>query len=102
VKTGLAAGAVAGAGSLSFAAPKQTATDWVALGDSGVKVTRLAFGTGSMGGQVQRDLGQEAFTRTVRYASTRVSGFSRRRNHMATCTGGWGSRCRGSRATATS
>jgi len=33
-----------------------------------VKVTRLAFGTGSFSGQVQRDLGQEGFTRLVRYA----------------------------------
>jgi 1-deoxyxylulose-5-phosphate synthase len=33
-----------------------------------VKVTRLAFGTGTLSGQVQRDLGQEGFTRLVRYA----------------------------------
>jgi aryl-alcohol dehydrogenase-like predicted oxidoreductase len=44
------------------------ATDWVTLGKSGVKVTRLAFGTGSFSGQVQRDLGQDGFTRLVRYA----------------------------------
>jgi aryl-alcohol dehydrogenase-like predicted oxidoreductase len=69
VKTGLAAGALASTGSLALAAAtKQTATDWVTLGDSGVKVTRLAFGTGSMSGAVQRSLGQEGFTRTVRYA----------------------------------
>jgi len=68
MKTGLVAGAIAGTGSLSLAAPKQTATDWVELGNSGVKVTRLAFGTGSMSGAVQRDLGQEAFTKIVRYA----------------------------------
>jgi aryl-alcohol dehydrogenase-like predicted oxidoreductase len=47
---------------------QQTATDWVTLGKSGVKVTRLAFGTGSFSGQVQRDLGQDGFTRLVRYA----------------------------------
>jgi aryl-alcohol dehydrogenase-like predicted oxidoreductase len=40
----------------------------VTLGKSGVKVTRLAFGTGTMAGKVQRELGQEEFTRTVRYA----------------------------------
>jgi len=68
MKTGLVAGAIASTGSLSLAAPKQTATDWVELGNSGVKVTRLAFGTGSMSGAVQRNLGQEAFTKTVRYA----------------------------------
>lgn len=38
------------------------------LGNSGVKVTRLAFGTGTFGGKVQRELGQEQFTRLVRYA----------------------------------
>jgi len=40
----------------------------VTLGKSGVKVTRLAFGTGSISGKVQRDLGQDEFTRLVRYA----------------------------------
>jgi aryl-alcohol dehydrogenase-like predicted oxidoreductase len=50
---------------------KRTATDWVTLGKSGVKVTRLAFGTGTHGGRVQRALGQEDFTRLVRYAYDR-------------------------------
>jgi len=59
------------AGSLPLRAAQQTATDWVTLGKSGVKVTRLAFGTGSFSGQVQRDLGQEGFTRLVRYAYDR-------------------------------
>jgi predicted aldo/keto reductase-like oxidoreductase len=53
------------------AATKRTATDWVTLGDSGVKVTRLAFGTGTMGGRVQRELGQDEFTRIVRHAYDR-------------------------------
>jgi secreted PhoX family phosphatase len=47
---------------------KRSATDWVPLGNSGVQVTRLAFGTGTFGGKVQRELGQEQFTRLVRYA----------------------------------
>jgi 1-deoxyxylulose-5-phosphate synthase len=71
LKTGLAAAAIAGAGSLPLKASPETATDWVTLGKSGVKVTRLAFGTGTMSGQVQRDLGQEQFTRLVRYAYDR-------------------------------
>jgi 1-deoxyxylulose-5-phosphate synthase len=71
LKTSLAAGAIAGAGSLPLHAERQTATDWVTLGRSNVKVTRLAFGTGSMSGQVQRDLGQQEFTRQVRYAYDR-------------------------------
>ena len=54
----------------AFAA-KRSATDWVTLGKSGVKVTRLAFGTGTFSGRVQRDLGQEQFTRLVRYAYDR-------------------------------
>ncbi len=71
LKTGLAAGALAGAGSLRLRAARETATDWVTLGKSGVKVTRLAFGTGTFGGRVQRDLGQDQFTRLVRYAYDR-------------------------------
>jgi 1-deoxyxylulose-5-phosphate synthase len=71
LKTGLAAGALASAGGLSLKAEPQTATDWITLGKSGVKVTRLAYGTGSRSGQVQRDLGQEEFTRQVRYAHER-------------------------------
>src|SRR5439155_20885900 len=68
LKTGLATAALAGAGSLRLRAARETATDWVTLGRSGVKVTRLALGTGTMSGKVQRELGQEQFTRQVRYA----------------------------------
>src|SRR6185369_14487403 len=50
---------------------KRLATDWVTLGKSGVKVTRLAFGTGTHGGRVQRELGQEEFTRLVRHSYDR-------------------------------
>jgi aryl-alcohol dehydrogenase-like predicted oxidoreductase len=71
IKTGLAAGVLASTGSLPLKAEPQTATDWVRLGKSGVKVTRLAFGTGSFSGKVQRDLGQEGFTKLVRHAHER-------------------------------
>src|SRR6266496_3731880 len=71
LKSGLAAAALAGTGSLGLRAARETATDWVTLGKSGVKVTRLAFGTGSLSGHVQRDLGQDGFTRLVRYAYDR-------------------------------
>src|ERR1700724_2373894 len=72
LKSGLAAGALVGTGSLSAkTATGGKATDWVTLGKSGVKVTRLAFGTGTMSGQVQRDLGQDGFTKLVRYAYDR-------------------------------
>jgi len=68
LKTGFAATVFAGAGSFPLRAARGTATDWVTLGKSGVKVTRLAFGTGTMSGRVQRELGQDEFTRLVRYA----------------------------------
>lgn len=71
LKTGLAAAALAGVGSMGLRAASEAATEKVTLGKSGVKVTRLAFGTGTFGGQVQRDLGQEQFTRLVRYAYDR-------------------------------
>jgi aryl-alcohol dehydrogenase-like predicted oxidoreductase len=68
LKTGLAAGVLAGTGTLPLRAARGSATDLVTLGKSNVKVTRLAFGTGSNGGRVQRELGQDAFTRLVRHA----------------------------------
>ncbi len=70
LKSSLAATALGGL--VANAAPaKRTATDWVTLGNSGVQVTRLAFGTGTYSGKVQRDLGQDEFTRLVRYAYDR-------------------------------
>ena len=69
LKTGLAAATLATTRTLPLrAAVTGTATDWVTLGKSGVRVTRLAFGTGSISGEVQRGLGQEQFTRLVRHA----------------------------------
>ncbi|HEV2425408.1 MAG TPA: aldo/keto reductase [Terriglobia bacterium] len=77
LKSGLAAASLAGLAprilraGLPPAATRDAATGWVTLGKSGVKVTRLAFGTGTFSGQVQRDLGQDQFTRLVRYAYDR-------------------------------
>jgi aryl-alcohol dehydrogenase-like predicted oxidoreductase len=71
LKAGVAAGALAGAGSLSAKAERATATDWVTLGRSDVKVTRLALGTGSFGGRIQQEVGQEGLTRLVRHAHDR-------------------------------
>jgi aryl-alcohol dehydrogenase-like predicted oxidoreductase len=62
---------MAGTGTLPARAARGTATDWVTLGKSGVKVTRLAFGTGTNSGAVQRGLGQDAFTNLVRHAYDR-------------------------------
>jgi aryl-alcohol dehydrogenase-like predicted oxidoreductase len=71
LKAGLAAAAFGSAVSLPAAAASGTATDWVTLGKTDVKVTRLAFGTGTASGRVQRELGQEKFTSLVRYAYDR-------------------------------
>jgi aryl-alcohol dehydrogenase-like predicted oxidoreductase len=71
LKTGLAAGTFAAGARLPLLAAGGTATDWVTLGKSDVKVTRLAFGTGSFSGRVQRELGQDQFTKLVRYAHER-------------------------------
>jgi aryl-alcohol dehydrogenase-like predicted oxidoreductase len=73
LKTSAAAAGVLSVGGGSSASPAaaKSATDWVELGSSGVRVTRLAFGTGTLGGRVQRELGQEGFTRLVRHAYDR-------------------------------
>ena len=71
LKSSLAAGALATTGTFPLLAEGAKATDWVALGKSGVKVTRLAFGTGSRNGAVQRQLGQDGFNALVRHAYDR-------------------------------
>jgi aryl-alcohol dehydrogenase-like predicted oxidoreductase len=68
LKSTAATGAIAGIGALPVFAERGAASDWVTLGKSGVKVTRLAFGTGTKSGQTQQELGQEGFTRLVRHA----------------------------------
>jgi predicted aldo/keto reductase-like oxidoreductase len=47
---------------------KRTAVDQVTLGTTGIKLSRLGFGTGSNSGKVQHDLGREGFERLIRYA----------------------------------
>src|SRR5579864_6507024 len=72
LKGGMAAAVLGGvSSSLPAQAGKRAATDWVTLGKSNVKVTRLAFGTGTFSGRVQRELGQDQFTRLVRHAYDR-------------------------------
>jgi len=61
-------GAVTALRSSAQTRTRRLATDWVTLGKSNISVTRLAFGTGTHGGRVQRELGQEEFTRLVRHA----------------------------------
>lgn len=50
---------------------KRTAVDQVALGKSGVKLSRLGIGVGSNSGSVQRALGDEGFNKLIRYAFER-------------------------------
>src|SRR5580698_6897040 len=71
LKTTIAAGTIAGVGTLPLQAERRTATDLVTLGKSGIKVTRLAFGTGSNNGYVQSSLGQKEFSGLVAYAYER-------------------------------
>jgi predicted aldo/keto reductase-like oxidoreductase len=74
LKTSVAAGVVTGTAGLSLplqAGAKRSATDLVPLGKSGVKVTRLALGTGTFGGKIQRSLSQDEFNRLVRHAYDR-------------------------------
>ncbi len=68
LKGSLAAGTLAGIGTIPLQAAPRTATDTVTLGKSGMQVTRLAFGTGTNAGEVQAALGQKEFSRLVAYA----------------------------------
>jgi aryl-alcohol dehydrogenase-like predicted oxidoreductase len=51
-----------------FAKSPPTAADQVTLGKTGLNLSRLGMGTGSRGGRIQRELGQDGFTRLVRHA----------------------------------
>ena len=55
-------------GTLPVQAAPRTATGMVTLGQSGMQVTRLAFGTGTNNGRDYSALGQQEFTRLVHYA----------------------------------
>lgn len=69
LKTSLVAGTLVSVGSLPVhGVAGQAATEKVTLGKSGMRVTRLAFGTGSDNGYVQASLGQQQFSRLVAYA----------------------------------
>ena len=68
-RSAAAAGAVLiNSGSLALGATRRTAVDQVSLGKTGLKLSRVGFGTGSNSGHVQRELGQEDFNKLIRYA----------------------------------
>jgi predicted aldo/keto reductase-like oxidoreductase len=74
LKTSIAVGTVAGAATAAVslhADAKQKATEKVTLGKSSLQVTRLAFGTGSNNGYVQKALGQQGFNNLVSHAYER-------------------------------
>ncbi|MEN6496682.1 MAG: aldo/keto reductase [Thermoguttaceae bacterium] len=69
-----AAGAVSWVGRRAVAAPARSkirATDLVTLGKTGIQTSVLGIGTGTRGGSEQLQMGQEPFTRLVRYALDR-------------------------------
>jgi aryl-alcohol dehydrogenase-like predicted oxidoreductase len=67
-----AAGVALASRASAFALPApKTAVDQVALGKTGIKLSRLGFGCGTHSGTVQRNLGHEKFNALVRYAYER-------------------------------
>jgi predicted aldo/keto reductase-like oxidoreductase len=58
-------------GSTGSAAAKRTATDQVTLGKTGIKLSRLGFGTGSDNGFIQTADGKDAFINLIHYAYDR-------------------------------
>lgn len=67
LQSSLAAGAAAGAAGLPLAAKAEPASSFTPLGNTGLKVTRLAFGKPPD----HRNITQEQFTRLVRHAYDR-------------------------------
>jgi len=49
-------------------AGKRTAVDQVTLGKTGIKLSRLGFGTGTDNGHAQTALGRDGFTKLIHYA----------------------------------
>ena len=62
--------ALTGSSLLTSCSMKRTlsAADQVTLGRTGLKLSRLGIGTGTIGGSVQRELGSDGFNRLLRYA----------------------------------
>jgi 1-deoxyxylulose-5-phosphate synthase len=67
-RSAVAAGALLLTSCSSLSRKSRTAVDQVALGKTGIKVSRLGFGTGTNSGNIQHALGQESFNSLIRYA----------------------------------
>ncbi len=63
--------ALASSHASGLSSPPKTATDQVTLGKTGIKLSRLGIGTGTVSGTVQRSLGREKFNDLIRYACDR-------------------------------
>ena len=65
----VSAGVALASNTSGFAAQtKKTAVDQVTLGNTGIKLSRLGIGSGTISGTVQRGLGREKFNDLIRYA----------------------------------
>jgi predicted aldo/keto reductase-like oxidoreductase len=60
--------ALSGVRAAAAPAGKRTAVDQVTLGKTGIKLSRLGFGTGSDNGHAQTALGRDDFTKLIHYA----------------------------------
>ena len=67
-KTAALAGGILLSPLAARAAAKKTAVDQVTLGRTGIRLSRLGIGCGTRGGRVQQQLGQDGFSRLIRYA----------------------------------
>ncbi|RJP24384.1 MAG: aldo/keto reductase [Candidatus Omnitrophota bacterium] len=71
IRSGIAAVAATAMPGWALDKPKRTATDWIPLGNSGIRITRLGMGTGSNSGNVQMALSEQEFIKVVRHAYDR-------------------------------
>ncbi len=71
IKISLLAGAALSVPSVLSSKSMLSHADLVPLGKSGLKISRLGFGTGSHSGRVQTALGREGFNRLIHYAYER-------------------------------
>lgn len=67
-RTGVAASALLLSSCSMLPPRKRTAVDQVALGNTGIRTSRLGMGTGSNSGEIQRALGKDNFVNLVHYA----------------------------------
>ena len=93
LKTGAAASVLSATGGMALAKPAQRlATDWVTLGKSNVKVTRLAFGTGTTAGARNANWGRRDSRAWSATLTTTASASSKPPKAITACRRCWPSR----------